>query len=366
MKIFVNFAQIQNGHVIPIKDMKVPALRTGYEAVLPYRLSETYCYMAEEDGKVISVSKKDIKIEFKSGKKKTVKLGTWNTKEESGVSYKHTLVTDLKTNDKFKIGNTISYDQAFFEPDIFDKTRVIFKTGSTMRIALMETTDTYEDAVTISKKISDNLGTSITKSKSFILDVNDSILNLVNIGDKVEPNSLLFTIGDDNIVNTDGRFDKQSLAILQNIKSKSPKAKMRGKVQNIKIFYNAELEELSSSLKEIAVESNKRLDGKHTGQVNSSYSIKGNPLVPGTVEVKVYMEDEVAAGIADKLLLSLQLKCTISDVYTHDFTTEDGIDIDGTFSAKSISSRIVTSADMNATTNTVLKVLGEKAVEMYF
>lgn len=347
--------------------MRVPAVRTGYEAILPYRLDETYCYMAEDDGVVESVNaNSNIKLIFKDGKKKTVKLGSWNTKEESGVSYKHTLVTDLKKGDKFKKGNTISYDEAFFEPDIFDKSRVIFKTGTSLRMALMETTNTYEDSTTISSKVAGKLGTSITKSKSFVLKVDDNVINMIKVGDKVEPNDLLFSIATGDLVDDNGKFDKESLAILQNIKNKSPKAKMRGKIQNIKIFYNAELDELSPTLKELAIESNKKLDKDFTGKVNKTYSIKGKPLMPGTVEVKIYIEDNIKASIADKFVMSLQLKCTVSDVYTYDMKTEDGVNVDGTFSTKSIANRIVLSTTINSTTTTLLNVLKDRAVEMYF
>lgn len=362
----MNFVQIQNGHVIPINDMRVPALRTGYDAVLPYRMDESYCYMAEEDGVVDSVNpNSNIKIIYKSGKKKTVRLGTWNTKEESNVSYKHTLITNLKKGSKFKEGHTISYDEAFFEPDIFDMNRIVFKTGTCLRVALMETTNTYEDSTTISSKATKKLGTSIVKSKSFVLNIDDNIINMINIGDKVEPNDLLFSIAGSNIVDADGKYDKESLEILQNIKNKSPKAKMRGKIQNIRVYYNCELEDMSKTLKALAIESNKRLNN-FTGKVNSSYSIKGKPLLPNTVEVKVYIEDNVKANMGDKLVASLQLKCTISDVYSHDIKTEDGKDVDMTFSTKSIANRIVASTTLNATTTTVLNVLRDSVVDMYF
>lgn len=346
--------------------MRVPALRTGYESILPYRMNENYCYMAEEDGIVESINPNtNIKILYKSGKKKTVKLGTWNTKEESNVSYKHTIVSDLKKGSKFKQGNTIAYDEAFFEPDIFDRTRVIFKTGTYLRVAMMETTNTYEDSTTISSKAAKKLGTSIIKSKSFVLNIEDNIINAVKIGDKLEPNDLLFSIAGSNIVDADGKFDKESLSILQNIKNKSPKAKMRGKVQNIRIYYNCELEDMSKTLRDLAVESNKNLNG-YTGKVNSSYSIKGKPLLPNTVEVKIYIEDNVKAAMGDKLVSSLQLKCTISDVYDHDIITEDSRPVDMTFSTKSVSARIVASTTLNATTTTVLNVLRDQVVDMYF
>jgi len=367
----LNFVNIQNSHSIAINEMRVPPVRTGYEAVLPYRLDENYCYMAEDDGVVESVSKSNIKIIFKNGKKKTVKLGSWFTKEEAGVSYEHILITDLDKGDKFKKGNTISYDKHFFEPDIFDKTRVIYKTGNTIKVALMENTETYEDSCTISKKISDKLGTSIIKSKSFIVKASDNIINLLNIGDKVEPNDLLFTISDNLVPGTDSKLDKESLSILQNIKNRSPKAKMRGVITKIVVYYNCEKEDMSKSIKEITDKTDKdlgkdNLNSSLTGKVNSSYSIKGKPLTEGNVEIKISIKDNVGMGIGDKAVIANQLKSTVGDVYDYDIKTESGRDVEALFSTRSIAARIVNSPNIIGTTNTVLDLLRDRAVEMYF
>jgi len=351
--------------------MRVPAVRTGHEAILPYKLDTNYCYMAEEDGVVDKVTKSKITVIYKSGKKKSVKLGEWTTKEEAGVSYLHTLITDLKPGVKFKVGNTISYDKQFFEPDIFDKSRVIYKTGSSIKVGLMENTETYEDSCTISSKISKKLGTKIIKSKSFIVKSTDDILNLVNINDKVEPNDLLFTISNGIGIPTSGSLDKTSLATLQNIKNKSPKAKMRGTITKITAYYNCDKEDLTKSLKEIIEITDKQiakdsLDNKMTGKVNSSYSIKGKPLVEGSIEIKINISDEIEMGIGDKAVLGHQLKTTVGDVYDYDVKTEDGTDVEAMFSSLSIAARIVSSPNIIGTTTTLLNIIRDKAVDMYF
>ena len=352
-----------------MNEMRVPAVRTGYEAILPYRMSDKFCVMAEEDGVVDSVSKSNVKVTYKSGKKKAIKLGTWTGKEESGVSYEHTLITDLSKGTKFKKGNTISYDSQFFEPDIFDPTRVIYKTGTFLKVALMETTETYEDSCVISRKVAKRMGTKITKSKSFIVKSEDEIVNLVNVGDMLEPNDLLFTITDSNMVkDADGRFDKEAISVLQNIKNKSPKAKMRGKVTGIKIFYNDEVSNLSRTLKKIIKESDEKLlkTDNATGKVNGSYSIKGKSLVEGNVEIKVYINDEVDMGIGDKTVVSNQLKATIGDIYDYNMKTEDGTEIEANFSTQSIANRIVLSSSIIGTTTTVLNLLRDTVVDDYF
>jgi len=351
--------------------MRVPAVRTGHEAILPYKLDMNYCYMAKEDGMVMEVKKSYIKIKYKSGKIVNVKLGEWNTKEEAGVSYLHTIITDLKVGDVFKNGNTISYDKQFFEPDIFDSTRVIYKTGTTVKVGLMENTETYEDSCTISSKTTNRLGTSIIKSKSFIVKATDEILNIVKLKDKVEPNNLLFTISDGNDFIDKRNLDKESLQVLQNIKNRSPKAKMRGIITKITVYYNCDTEDLSPTLKELVKASNKLIADENmnktiTGKVNSSYSIKGNPLTEGNVEIKISIKDEVGMGVGDKAIIGHQLKTTIGDVFNYDIKTEDGIEVEAMFSSRSIAARIVSSPNIVGTTSTLLNIIRDKAVEMYF
>jgi len=367
-----NFVSIQNSHTIPMNKMRVPAVRTGYEAILPYRVDAKYCVMAKEDGKVMKVDDRSIEVMFKSGKRQKINLGSWHGKEEAGVSYKHTVITDLKKGNTFKRGNTITYDKAFFEPDIFDKTRVIFKTGSLFRISLVEVPETYEDSTSLSKKSSKDFATNIIKSKSFVLKNESGVYNMVKVGDKVEPNDPLFTITDIDMGENEKQFDDKSLAILQNIKNKNPKAKLRGTIDHIRVFYNCELKEMSPSLRKLAKLSDAMLakeqmkDGM-TGRVNNSYSIKGRPLIEDEVEVKIYISTNVEMSTGDKGVVSNQLKSTIGEIYDYDVkTADDGIDVDGMFSTRSIAARIVTSASIVGTTTTLLRKVSEGAVNMYF
>jgi len=350
--------------------MRVPAVRTGYEAVLPYRMEPKYCYMAEEDGTVTGISKYEIKIAYKSGTTKKLRLNSWIGKEESGVAYEHMIITDLKLNDKFKIGNTICYDKQFFEPDIFDQSRVIYKTGTSLKVALMESTDTHEDSCVISKNAANRLGTTIIKAKSFIIENTVEINNLLTIGTPVEPTTVLFTMDSNITFDKNTKLNKESLAILQNIKNKSPKAKMRGIVNNIKVFYNCEFDELSKTLQELVKVTDSKLSKqelkKVTGRVNSSYSIKGKPLIANKVEIKIYISDAIGMGLGDKVVVSNQLKATIGNIMDYDIVTETNHKVESLFSTTSVSARIVTSPYTIGTTTTLLNLLRDNVVDMYF
>jgi len=364
-----NFANIMASHVIPIDGAKVSPVRTGYEAVVPFRMSDKYIVHAKEDGKVLEVTKSYLKVQYKT---ETVKypIKKWTTKEESGATYSHKLITSLKKGNKFKKFDTLLYDPAFFEEDIFQPGRSVYKTSVNINVALMEDPNTFEDSSSISKKTSKLLTTTVTKVKSIVVNNTDIVLDMVKEGDKLEPNTVLFSISDASVYKLKG-LDKETLEALKRLKQASPKSKYKGIVNKIEIYYNSPFEELSDELQELAKQSDKELQrnlGKKdiTGQVTSGYSIQGKPLLEGQVEIKIYIDTKESMGVADKLIFANQLKSTVSEVYDYTMSAEDGTEIDALFGFKSISARIVNSPYIIGTTSKVLEVLSEKAVETYF
>lgn len=363
----LNFTSIMNGHVIPINDMRVPYVRTGYETVFPLRVDKKFVISAEEEGKVENITKENISVVYKNIGKKKYKLKSWTAKEESGTTYTHKLVASLNKGDKFIAGDTLVYDELFFEPDIFNKKRVLYKMGTLVNVALMEDSQTYEDSATISKKLTNRMGTMTTKVKSFVVDAKDNILDIVNVGDKVGFNDILFTNIDSVNGDLDG-LDKKSREILNTIKTVSPKAKVNGKVSKLQVRYNCESEDMSRSLKKITkiYDEISLRDDDYTGRVNGSYSIEGKPLLEGKIEIKIYIDVGDNMSIGDKGIFGNQLKFTVGEVYSYDIITDDGTEVEATFSQRSIAARITNSPDLIGTTSTVLEWVAKEAVNKYF
>lgn len=361
----LNFINIQSAHVIPINEMSVPYVRTGYESILPVRTGEKFVTYAEDEGTVESVSDKEVVVKYRNTTK-TYKLYSWTTKEESGSCFTYKLISNVNKGDKLSKDDTITYNPYFFEPDIFNPKRVIYKQGTTVNVAIVEDPETFEDSGSISKKLSSKLGTVVTKVRSIVLDCTDNIHNLVKIGDEVKPGESLFSFTTSDDVNPSGVTD-EILSILQDIKTSTPKSKVKGTISNIVVYYNCEIEDLSDSLKKIVKESDSRL--KHEkgfpGKVNSSYSIKGKPLNPKEIEIKIYTTIDEGMSIGDKAIFGNQLKFTVGSVFDN-IVTEDGTEVDATFGFISIQNRIVNSPNLLGTTNTLVKLIQDKAVEMYF
>lgn len=360
-----NFISIQSAHAIPIKDMKVPFVRTGYESVFPVRCNKKFVVSAEDEGEVIDVTKKEVVVKYKKGNV-SYKIYSWTTKEESGSCFTHYLIPNVKKGDMISKDDTILYNSSFFEPDIFNPKRVVYKQGTYAYVAITEDSETYEDSGSISAKMAKRLSSVVTKVRSIVLDCKDNVHNLVKIGQKVEPGDPLFSFLSSNDLLSD-KVDKEILNILQDIKTSTPKSKVKGEINSIVVYYNCEIEDLSESLKTIVKESDSRLKHQrgYPGKVNSSYSIKGVPLQPGEVEIKIYTTLDDVMSIGDKAIFGNQLKFTVGEVFKERYT-EKGDEIDATFGFVSIQNRIVNSANLLGTTSTLIKVLQDAAVNMYF
>ena len=362
----LNFASIQASHVIPINEMRVPYVRTGYEAIIPIKAGDKFAIVAEDSGKVIKLDKSSMKVKYDKKGEKTYKISSWTTKEESEACYTHTMVPNLQEGDKFIKDDTLIYNSSFFEPDIFNPNRVLYKQGNVVTVALMEDSQTHEDSAGISKRLNEKLGTNVTKVKSIVVNANDTILNMVKPGDKLEPSSTLFTITDS--ITTNRKMDAEILKTLENIKSNSPKAKIKGIVDKVVIMYNCELDDVSDSLYDLIKESDKRLKATtgYPGRVNAGYSVRGISLIEGQVEIKIYIRANNSLGLGDKAIFCNQMKFTVGDIFESDMKAEDGTDIDAIFASRSISARIVASPMQIGTTSMVLEKLQEKVVDMYF
>jgi hypothetical protein len=84
------------------------------------------------------------------------------------------------------------------------------------------------------------------------------------------------------------------------------------------------------------------------------------------VAIKVYITSNVGMGVGDKAVFGNQMKTVVGHILTGINETESGVQLDAIFGAKSIMDRIVLSPLIIGTTNTLLRVIGEKAAALYF
>jgi len=165
----------------------------------------------------------------------------------------------------------------------------------------------------------------LIKVKYFIELILTLMLHGVKLGKDVTGTTPLFTLVS-NVV-SDDKLDKETMDLLQSFIKVSPKAKYKGKLIKVKVYYNADYKDLSKSLKNLVDISKK------------------------------YMKDEISNKEVDGKV----------NIYDYPIvSSNDKEKIDALFSFKGVLARIVNSPTLMGTTATLLKKISDQAVEMYF
>lgn len=367
----VNFISVQQGHTIATKGYHQPMIRTGYEYVIANRTGDMFAFTAKQDGVVSALTPTGIIVDYKDGTKKGVTLGRVYGKAEGSV-YPHDIVTKLTVGQKFKKGDAVAYNEGFFEQDILDPTKIVMKNSLLAKTVLYESNETHEDSSAISKELSGKLSANTTKTKSYLIDFKQNLLDVVKQGQDVSPKDTLMII-EDEITSGNSSFDEASLQALKRLANQSPRAGFLGKVDKIEVFYHGDKADMSSGLKALADRSDRAMvdscksSGKPviTGQVNDEYRVGGVPLSLDKAEVKFYITIETSSGVGDKAVFGSQLKSVIGKVLDYSMTAEDGTPIEAVFGFRSVMARITLSTTIMGTTATLMKVIAKRAVEIY-
>jgi len=369
----INFVSIQNGHTIASKGYHQSLLRTEYEYVIPYRVGSLYANHAEKNGKVIDKTDKLLIVKYEDDVIKSYPLGYRYGKME-GATYPHKLITNFNKGDKVKKNDFLTYNENFFEQDWLDKNNIMLKFSRNLTVALTMNNEVFEDSSAISEKASKEMSSNFIKEKSFIIEFNKNIHNLVPEGTDVTPDTILFTLSDSELEDT-GNLNESTIEILQSLTNLSPKAKVNGTVVRYEIRYNGEKQDMSPSLRKLANKLDKEVYEETKGteneasnnQVSFEYRVDGKNLQLDTLELKVFIMIEVTQAIGDKGVFANQMKTVLSDVYSELILTEESNEqVDGMFSYKGILNRIVNSPILIGTTNRLIKQASKNVVDIYF
>lgn len=266
----------------------------------------------------------------------------------------------------------VCYNEGFFEKDVLNPKNVVWKAGTLVKTALMESMLTIEDSSAISEAVAEQLTTKLTKIRTIVVSFDQTVKKLVKVGDKLGSEDILCII-EDAVTSSNDLFDEQSLETLRMLGAQTPLSKAKGDVERVEIYYNGDKEDMSESLRALSNASDRDLAkrckalGKpiFTGSVDEGFRVDGDRLAIDTLAIKIYITSDVIASNGDKAVFGNQMKTVIGKVFDNSVRTETGSPIGAIFGAKSCYDRIVTSPFLIGTTNTLLKVIARKAVEAY-
>lgn len=367
----INFISIQQAQGVSADGYTASPLRTGYEQIIAQRTTANFATAATQPGKVLSVNRHAITVQHDDGTETRVALGKSHG-DAAGTTYPHVVVTDWKVGDTIRPGDTIAYNHKFFTPDRMTPGQVIVKSGCMAVAACIDNIETFEDGSSISEAFAKKLNTQTTEVKTIQVRFDQTVIGLGKLGDHVDLETILCTIEDPETANN-SLFGGAALDTLRRLSQSTPRAKVVGTIAKVEVFYHGDFEDMSENLQGIAAASDKerksaaRAQGKpaFTGEVDTSFRVRGKALDPDTVAIRIYIDHDVAMGVGDKGVMGNQMKTVISRVFGGVNTTASGIPLDLITSNAGIDRRMVHSPKLMGTTNMLLRVLSHHISAVY-
>lgn len=346
-------------------------VQTGYDSVVAHRVDDIFASAAEYDGVVTEVSDTHITVEYSTPNTKplTVELGR-RYGISAGSTIPHDLVTDLKVGDKVKKDDVISWNRGFFVRDRLNHKQVLWKSGVLTRVALLESPGTFEDSCETSAALNEKMMMPQSEPRLLEITADQTVSNLVKVGDNVEADSILCNIEDP--VTSDGElFQDDSLDTLRLLARNSPRAKVDGVVNRIEVEYHVDLDDdeaVSESVRKLIVAADKeraaRVKRLKNGEALTGLAVED--LEYGVVNIRLYIDSSLPAGDGDKFVFGNQMKSVARREIYGDITTEkDGLPVDAIFPWTSVDNRQVLSFQLMGTTIPLMELANLRAVKAY-
>lgn len=318
---------------------------TGYDRVVGSRVGKEYVFIAEADGVVKKTGDK-LLVEYADGTKDGKKLGVHHG-TVAGEYVSNNIVSDLTVGTKFTKGTVLAWNSGHFERDFLDPKNVVMKFGALSYVALCEGNDTLEDGSAISEDLANKMTATTTKRKTVIVNFDQEIELLKDIGDDVEYDEIVCRISNyiEGLENTDA-----SQQALEKFSGSNPTAGKSGKVTAMELIYMGDKNEMAPKLKELAdrFDKEKVKDLKDLGgalpdscRINSTTFFGGEKVTENTLALSFYIDKDSPMGIGDKKVFGNQLKSVAGRVMTGVNETESGLPLGARFGIRSVFARIV-------------------------
>lgn len=392
----------QTNHMVPTKHMCPVLIGNGAEETVRFNLSSDFAVNAEEDGVVKDYDEKNhiMVVEYKSGKRRIIDLGSNMSKNGGGGFYmKQQKTTNLRAGDKFKKNQCLAWHKDYFSYDPIFGPRI--NAGTLVKMAITTADCTYEDSAMVTNKIADEMTTAVTFKKGIVIGKNANLEYMVNIGDHVDIGDVICqydTSYEDSELNKllKNISDDLKEEVLTNTKN-TIKAKHVGEVVDIKVYSPVDLEEMSPSLQKYCSKYYNKIKNKYnkiksfanndeekkssyccdylmnetTGKIepNKFGVIRGEKVNNDSILIEVYVEHSDVVGVGDKLTVYGALKATVGTVVPaglepySDYRPDE--ELSYILASNSVLKRMVSSVPLTMLGNKVLVELKRKLKDIY-
>ena len=243
----------QTKHTMPVVKTHKQLIGSGVNKTMAFMISDDFVFKAKEDGYIEKIDNDNqlAILLYKSGKKDAIDLSETLVKNSnSGFFIKQKFLISYAEGEKFKKGEAIAYNPAFFTGKGMS---MDYKPGTFAKIAISPIDLAYEDSTMISESLSKKAASNVTMQKQVSLGVNTIVHSIAEVGQTVKTgDSLLdFTTSFEDPATAEFLADlSRTLGsnIANTVGNEHITAKYTGKIVDIKIYYNKPLTELHESL----------------------------------------------------------------------------------------------------------------------
>lgn len=336
----------QSQHVVPVADASPSLVSNGFDEAVQFHLSNDFVINAEEDGEVVDSNEElgFIIVKYKSGKTKAISTKVDVVKNSGGGFYIANQLKPVytKVGEKFKKDEPLAYHDKYFKYSRMNGLR--YAIGPIVKMAIMSSYNTYEDAGICTETLADRMKTSIVYQENGRFKRNNNILNMVKIGDHVNIGDSLIkfdvSVEDNELAKYLSKLSEENAELLEEETKNDIKTMHAGKIIDIKVYTLLPPESLSPSLGKVVKQyfdkgnAKKEFLNKYdqsSGVIKAGYmitdstepivnrynSIKGNKGID--VLIEIYIEHDDVMGVGDKIALYSANKQIISEVIPKGF-----------------------------------------------
>lgn len=328
MRSAMNFIQTSS-HGMRVEKGSPSLVTTGADQALPYLSDDTFSFKSKNSGKVKELTDDYMILEYKDKTTDLIDLRDNMLKNSNGGFYTSVkLKPTVKEGDSFKTGKILAFDPQMYSDDIAFGDTLSYKLGTLSKVAILNTSDGFEDSAIISETLSNQMASDIVEEKTVTLSKNTNILNIVKVGDPIQEGDPLIVFQDAG----DEEYVSQLMTSLNVEKDKygvgsiPVKSNVTGVVKAIKVFRTVPLTELRPSLRKIvkAYESKVNTLSKVAmeNKIKDAYKYEAE-MLPATgrlkraddgVIIEFYLEYHDKMGIGDKLIYLDAVKGVVQTV----------------------------------------------------
>ena len=326
-------ATSQTSHIVATEAAQPVLISNGVDEIVPSYLTDEFSVVAKDDGKVLEIADGYMIIEYKNGEKRAINVDhrqSYNT--SSGFYVDNKLEPNFQQGDSFKKGEILAYHEKFFNKDSTGQIRL--NIGPIAKIAFMGLYSTYEDAGSITTKMSRKLSSRLSMRQIIKLDASADIDKIVHVGDEVEIGDplVVFGLGDTGDKSVDNFLKAFSDGVDDDSFKRSISSDHAGKITAVHMYTNKSLDKLSPSLFNLLSahfkenRKRRRILDKYDNtsspyKMGTLYALPTEPLKTPTIRgintdvlIEIYIEHDDEMSVGDKCVAYGACKQITSEV----------------------------------------------------